>query len=136
MKEYNYEEINRMQKAALERVRNMQIKSENAVKGTENENISQLREKFYSTISEAPKTAHIPMPNNIPERKEEKYRSFDDVFSDANKASAPGNTVEPPAVISDIFRDPDKSLLLALALLLKADGAGEDLLMALLYIML
>ena len=39
-------------------------------------------------------------------------------------------------LLDTVFKEPDKALLLALLLLLRSDGADEELLMSLLYIML
>lgn len=125
MKEYDFNEINQMQEKALERVKNMQIRARQAL---ENENMSAENEKGnqqYITaeslkpyINSSNSADYIKLPVNIPKK----------AYKDETPSEAAGET--------DYFSQPDKALLFSLLMLLKSDEASEELMMALLYIML
>ncbi len=75
------------------------------------------------------------MPVELPQSKP--YESFKEYFEPINKKAKQENEKTVKADLLDtVFKEPDKALLLALLLLLQADGADEELLMSLLYIML
>ena len=148
MKEYNFDEMQEMQAKALERVRDMQARaqtvareadrelsdsSETERRKTQNENA--YKENFYNAVKSTPNKNRISMPVELPQSKP--YESFKEYFEPINKKAKQENEKTVKADLLDtVFREPDKALLLALLLLLQADGADEELLMSLLYIML
>lgn len=148
MKEYNFDEMQEMQAKALERVKDMQARaqtvaleanrelsdsSEESRKKEENENA--YKENFYKAVKSTPNKNRISMPVELPQSKP--YESFKEYFEPINKEAKRENEKTAKADLFDtVFREPDKALLLALLLLLQADGADEELLMSLLYIML
>lgn len=148
MKEYNYDEIQKMQEKALERVRDMQIKTRQIVNGEQEEKEKgkeqkAYRENFYNAVKSAPKADYIKMPVEMPEEIKD-YESFEKYFSKDSKeetnkplpevSNNTSNAVNP--LIDGLANEPDKALLLSLLLLLQSDNADEELLMTLLYIML
>lgn len=148
MKEYNFDEMQEMQAKALERVREMQARAQNVAKQAERElsdekkNINEAlnsqntyKENFYQAVKSTPTKNRIQMPVDLPESKS--YESFKEYFEPINKKSKQETAKETKANLLDtVFKEPDKALLLALLLLLQSDGADEELLMSLLYIML
>ena len=126
MKQYDFNEIQKMQEKALERVKNMQIRARQAV---ENENGEMPEEKgrgstnYITADSLKPyigngSVDHIQLPVNLPKKTEIQHK-------------------EPEAANdSDLFSQPDRALLFSLLMLLKSNEASEELIMALLYIML
>ncbi len=148
MKEYNFDEMQEMQAKALERVRDMQARaqtvareadrelsdnSETERRKTQTENA--YKENFYNAVKSTPNKNRISMPVELPQSKP--YESFKEYFEPINKKAKQENEKTVKADLLDtVFREPDKALLLALLLLLQADGADEELLMSLLYIML
>ena len=125
MKEYDFNEIQQMQEKALERVKNMQIRARQAI---ENENMTAQNEtdtQHYITaesikpyISNTNSADYIKLPVNLPKQ----------VYKDETPVKTTGET--------DYFSQPDRALLFSLLMLLKSDEASEELMMALLYIML
>jgi hypothetical protein len=126
MKQYDFNEIQRMQEKALERVKKMQIRARQAVESEEAE-ISE--EKGRSTnyitadslkpyIGSSNSVDHVQLPVNLPKKTE----------TTVKETESNGNF--------DIFSQPDRALLFSLLMLLKSNEASEELMMALLYIML
>ncbi len=148
MKEYNFDEMQEMQAKALERVREMQARAQNVAKQAErelsdekdNERSSRkdentYKENFYNAVRSTPTKNRIQMPVDLPESKS--YESFKEYFEPINKKAKQETEKSTKADLLDtVFKEPDKALLLALLLLLQSDGADEELLMSLLYIML
>lgn len=137
MKEYDYDEINKMQQKALQRVQNMKITANRIVEDSEKEqDINRARDSFYNAVLSTPKPEHIKMPAEFPERQS--FESFENFFEDKkeDKTDKKPTSQSENNMLKEIFDSPDRSLILALLMLLKADGADEDILMSLLYIML
>ncbi len=81
MKEYNYDEIRQMQEKALERVKDMQLKTHRLING-ENEKPQEqknYRENFYNAVKSASKADYIKMPVEYPEEISD-YESFEKYF--------------------------------------------------------
>jgi len=116
MKEYGFDEIQQMQQKALERVQNMKLRADRAISYEQNE---------YQPVPFSPsrEKGHIKMPVNLPQRQAE---------IPPQKTEAASNT----GILDNIFDEPDKALLMSLLMLFKGDKANEELMMALIYIML
>lgn len=142
MKQYDYDEINRMQERALERVQNMKLRAEKLTEPEARESAEEkgkrAKESFYNAVLGTPNPEHIRMPSNFPERGNKGFESFNSYFTPVNEEKQESTPAADSrkSLISELFADSDKSLLLCLLMLLKADGADEDILMSLLYIML
>lgn len=148
MKEYNFDEMQEMQAKALERVREMQARAQNVAKQAERElsdekdnersgkkDENTYKENFYNAVRSTPTKNRIQMPVDLPESKS--YESFKEYFEPINQKAKQEKEKSTKADLLDtVFKEPDKALLLALLLLLQSDGADEELLMSLLYIML
>ncbi len=148
MKEYNFDEMQEMQAKALERVREMQARAQNVAKQAERElsdekkndqngkkDENTYKENFYNAVRSTPNKNRIQMPVDLPESKS--YESFKEYFEPINqKAKRETEKSTKADLLDTVFKEPDKALLLALLLLLRSDGADEELLMSLLYIML
>lgn len=148
MKEYNFDEMQEMQAKALERVREMQARAQNVAKQAERElsdendkerssrkDENTYKENFYNAVRSTPTKNRIQMPVDLPESKS--YESFKEYFEPINQKAKQETEKSTKANLLDtVFKEPDKALLLALLLLLQSDGADEELLMSLLYIML
>ncbi len=148
MKEYNFDEMQEMQAKALERVREMQERAQNVAKQAERElsdekkndqngkkDENTYKENFYNAVRSTPTKNRIQMPVDLPESKS--YESFKEYFEPINQKTKQETEKSTKADLLDtVFKEPDKALLLALLLLLQSDGADEELLMSLLYIML
>lgn len=148
MKEYNFDEMQEMQAKALERVRDMQARAQTVAREADRElsdnseterrktnTESAYKENFYNAVKSTPNKNRISMPVELPQSKP--YESFKEYFEPINKKAKQENEKTVKADLLDtVFKEPDKALLLALLLLLQADGADEELLMSLLYIML
>ena len=127
MKQYDFNEIQMMQEKALERVRNMQLRARQAVEN-DSEDLSDGKEKSeknYITaeslkpyINSNSSADYVRLPVNLPKKEE--------------------TTVQGNEAVNDfdLFSQPDRALLFSLLMLLKSDAASEELMMALLYIML
>lgn len=146
MKEYNYDEIRQMQEKALERVRDMQVKTHQIVNGEQEkkektQEQKNYRDNFYNAVKSASKADYIKMPVEYPE-KINNYESFEKYFGPESENNADDKSEAKKIKeksgfnIEELIKEPDKALLLALILLLQADHADEELLMSLLYIML
>ena len=134
MKDYSYSELKEMQDRAMERVRAMQQRASETV----------LRENSVQEEVSKPATApeqntytkphHIKMPVNMPPRESTAEGRGSKTNTDSNSASNFASANE-NSIIESILNDPDRAMLLPLLLLLKSEGANEELLMSLLYIM-
>lgn len=134
MKDYSYSELKEMQDRAMERVRAMQQRASETV----------LRENSVQEEVSKPATApeqntytkphHIKMPVNMPLRESTAEGRGSKATTDSNPASNSVSANE-NGIIESILNDPDRAMLLPLLLLLKSEGANEELLMSLLYIM-
>jgi len=148
MKEYNFDEMQEMQAKALERVREMQARAQTVAQEADREfsdnshsekrkaqTENAYKENFYNAVKATPNKNRISMPVELPQSKP--YESFKEYFEPINKKAKQEKEKTAKADLLDtVFKEPDKALLLALLLLLQADGADEELLMSLLYIML
>ena len=133
MKDYSYSELKEMQDRAMERVRAMQQRASETV----------LRENSVQEEVSKPATApeqntytkphHIKMPVNMPPRESTAEGRGSKANTDSNPASNSVSANE-NGIIESILNDPDRAMLLPLLLLLKSEGANEELLMSLLYI--
>lgn len=142
MHEYTYDELQKMQDKALERVRNMQMYSKEAVESTNREqNTRQAPPKAEHRSppgsSPPPKTGgRIKMPLNLPEDRDLTYPSFKEHFEAENQKAQQQTEQKTKANLLDtVLKEPDEAMLFSLLLLLKSEGADEALMMALLYIM-
>ena len=121
MKEYDFGEIHEMQEKALERVRQMNLQAKLAVEEPEKEFI---REPAFVPLNSH--KGHIQMPVNLPSEYQSREKAQDTQLSEVRTQN----------ILSDILDEPDKALLLSLVLLFKGDKSNEELMMALIYIML
>lgn len=142
MREYTYDELQRMQEKALERVRNMQRYSEEAVQGENTAEKSAKKTAVPERPSPAPPAGQkkpqgrIKMPLNLPENKDIVYPSFQQYFEPETKQTQQLSAQKTKASLLDtVLEEPDEAMLFSLLLLLKSEGADEALMMALLYIM-
>ncbi len=111
MKEYGFDEIREMQQKALERVQNMKLAADRAIADAP---------APQPAVKSDSARGHIQMPVNLPKKQEE----------------APEKSEHTTDFLDNIFEEPDKALLLSLLLLFKGDRANEELMTALIYIML
>lgn len=142
MREYTYDELQQMQEKALERVRNMQKYSEEALRGTAG--TPESESKPYASPEPPPAPPAVPkkpqgrikMPLNLPENKDIVYPSFQAYFAPETKKTQQLSAQKNKATLLDsVLKEPDEAMLFSLLLLLKSEGADEALMMALLYIM-
>lgn len=134
MKDYSYSELKEMQDRAMERVRAMQQRASETVL---RENSVQEEVSKPATVPEQntyTKPHHIKMPVNMPPRESTAEGRGSKATTDSNPASNSVSANE-NGIIESILNDPDRAMLLPLLLLLKSEGANEELLMSLLYIM-
>ena len=148
MKDYSYTELKEMQDRAMERVRAMQQRASETVsrdnKKQQNKNKTISRENSIHEEIPKPdahieqnsytKPHHIKMPVNMPPRESAEESRGSKASTDSNPASNSVSANE-NSIIESILNDPDRAMLLPLLLLLKSEGANEELLMSLLYIM-
>lgn len=145
MREYTYDELQQMQEKALERVRNMQMYSKNAVEGTNAQGVTggaqsnapQTNMPQTNAPSSPPhKSGRIKMPLNLPEERDLVYPSFKEHFApETQKAKQQTEQKNKANLLDTVLKEPDEAVLFSLLLLLKSEGADEALMMALLYIM-
>lgn len=134
MKDYSYSELKEMQDRAMERVRAMQQRAsetvlrENSVQEENSKPVTAPEQNTYT------KPHHIKMPVNMPPRESTAEGRGSKANTDSNPASNSVSANE-NGIIESILNDPDRAMLLPLLLLLKSEGANEELLMSLLYIM-
>lgn len=141
MKEYNYDEVRQMQEKALERVHDMNLRAQKAMGLTDNGVSNEAKKEvsspsdFYSAVKSSQNGNRIAMPVELPDNKP--YSSFKEYFEPENKRIRKEAEKSNKADLLDtVLNEPDKALLFALLLLLQSDGADEELLMSILYIML
>lgn len=143
MREYTYDELQKMQEKALARVRNMQLYSKNAVAGANAAAAAPPVEKPTAPLSEMPAKKNggrIKMPLNLPENRSLTYPSFSEYFSEETEKEQPRQPVREAAApaqkaVKQAAAETDEAMLLPLLLLLQNEGADPELLLALLYIM-
>ena len=145
MREYTYDELQQMQEKALERVRNMQMYSKNAVEGTNAQgatggaqsNAPQPNAPQSNAPPSPPhKSGRIKMPLNLPEERDLVYPSFKEHFApETQKAKQQTEQKNKANLLDTVLKEPDEAMLFSLLLLLKSEGTDEALMMALLYIM-
>ena len=124
MKDYSYSELKEMQDRAMERVRAMQQRASETV-SRENS----LQEEKPKPDAHTEQNSYTKPPRESAEESRGSKASTDGNPA-SNFASANENSI-----IESILNDPDRAMLLPLLLLLKSEGANEELLMSLLYIM-
>ena len=130
MKDYSYTELKEMQDRAMERVRAMQQRASETVSRENSLQEEKPKPDAHTEQNSYTKPHHIKMP---PRESAEESR--------VNKASTGSNpasnfaSANENSIIESILNDPDRAMLLPLLLLLKSEGANEELLMSLLYIM-
>ena len=145
MREYTYDELQQMQEKALERVRNMQMYSKNAVEGTNAQGVTggvqSNAQQTNMPPNHAPpspphKSGRIKMPLNLPEERDLIYPSFKEHFApETQKAKQQTEQKNKANLLDTVLKEPDEAVLFSLLLLLKSEGTDEALMMALLYIM-
>lgn len=143
MREYSYDELQKMQEKALERVRNMQMYSREAVDNTNREQTLRSTPTPSQPTSPPPPApapkrggGRIKMPLNLPENRDLTYPSFKDYFEpETQKTKQQAVQTSKANLFDTVLQEPDEAMLFSLLLLLKAEGADEALMMALLYIM-
>ena len=127
MKDYSYSELKEMQDRAMERVRAMQQRA-SSLQEEKPKPDAHTEQNTYT------KPHHIKMPVNMPPRESTEESRVSKAITDSNPASNSASANE-NSIIESILNDPDRAMLLPLLLLLKSEGANEELLMSLLYIM-
>lgn len=133
MNGYSYSELQSMQQRAMERVREMQKNSDLALKTAKAdlEQPAPLRQNGYNAFAQPRTTKVTNMPPNFPDTG---------MFSPPAPVPAPKehekSAVPQSELLNSIISEPDRAMLLGLLLLLKSEGADEELMLALLYIML
>ena len=140
MREYTYDELQQMQEKALERVRNMQMYSKNAVEGTNAQGATGGAQSNAPQPNAPPSPPHksgrIKMPLNLPEERDLVYPSFKEHFApETQKAKQQTEQKNKANLLDTVLKEPDEAILCSLLLLLKSEGTDEALMMALLYIM-
>jgi hypothetical protein len=129
MSGYSYEEMQNMQRRAMERVQIMRKKSEDALNNAKND-----LEVRISSQENGVKPKITNMPPNFPAEKQ--YPTFKEFFNEEKKKQV---KKEAPIIqknpLESILSEPDKAILLGLIMLLQSEGADETLIMALMYIM-
>lgn len=137
MNDYSYSEIKSMQQRAMERVREMNRTSENALEMAKKELESDEKKSFSKPqdvrTSSPIKTKHTNMPPNFP--KDRIHSDFYEGEDKRRRAEHPKKTEAAGGVLDSIINEPDRALLMGLIMLLKSEGADEILMMALMYIM-
>lgn len=140
MREYTYDELQRMQEKALERVRNMQLHSKEVVEETnramELQSPPPRRQPREESPSPEKRGGRIKMPLNLPEDRDITYPTFREYFAPENEKAKKQTEQKTKANLLDsVLEEPDEAVLFSLLLLLRSEGADEALMMALLYIM-
>lgn len=134
MKDYSYSELKEMQDRAMERVRAMQQRASETVLRENSVQEENSKPDAHSEQNSYTKPHHIKMPVNMPPRESTAEGRGSKANTDSNPASNSVSANE-NGIIESILNDPDRAMLLPLLLLLKSEGANEELLMSLLYIM-
>ncbi len=134
MKDYSYTELKEMQDRAMERVRAMQQRASETVSRENSLQEEKPKPDAHTEQNTYTKPHHIKMPVNMPPRESAEESRGSKASTDSNPASNFASANE-NSIIESILNDPDRAMLLPLLLLLKSEGANEELLMSLLYIM-
>lgn len=140
MNDYSYSEIQSMQQRAMERVREMNKSSQNALEmaraelETPKEPKSPVREAAESPAAQSRpiKTKYTNMPPNFP--RERQHFELKEP-PEPEKRREPERRAGDGGFFEALLREPDRALLAGLILLLKSEGADEALMLALMYIM-
>lgn len=137
MADYTYDELRQMQEKALERVQRMQQRARQYVDDSPpTPPAPKPRQPAAPQPPEKPKPGRIQMPLNLPEDRDLVYPSFREVFSaQTQQAKAQSAQKTKANLLDEVLKEPDEAMLFSLLLLLRAEGADEALLLALLYIM-
>lgn len=137
MADYTYDELRQMQEKALERVQRMQRRARQYVDDSPPAPPApKPRQPAAPQPPEKPKPGRIKMPLNLPEDRDLVYPSFREVFSaQTQQAKAQSAQKTKANLLDEVLKEPDEAMLFSLLLLLRAEGADEALLLALLYIM-
>ncbi len=137
MADYTYDELRQMQEKALERVQRMQQRARQYVDDSPpTPPAPKPRQPAAPQPPEKPKPGRIKMPLNLPEDRDLVYPSFREVFSaQTQQAKAQSAQKTKANLLDEVLKEPDEAMLFSLLLLLRAEGADEALLLALLYIM-
>ena len=137
MADYTYDELRQMQEKALERVQRMQQRARQYVDDSPpTPPAPKPRQPAAPQPPEKPKPGRIKMPLNLPEDRDLVYPSFREVFSpQPQQAKAQSEQNAKANLLDEVLKEPDEAMLFSLLLLLRAEGADEALLLALLYIM-
>ncbi len=137
MADYTYNELRQMQEKALERVQRMQQRARQYVDDSPPAPPApKPRQPAAPQPPEKPKPGRIKMPLNLPEDRDLVYPSFREVFSaQTQQAKAQSAQKTKANLLDEVLKEPDEAMLFSLLLLLRAEGADEALLLALLYIM-
>lgn len=134
MKDYSYTELKEMQDRAMERVRAMQQRASETVSRENSLQEEKPKPDAHTEQNTYTKPLHIKMPVNMPPRESAEESRVSKASTDSNPASNSASANE-NSIIESILNDPDRAMLIPLLLLLKSEGANEELLMSLLYIM-
>lgn len=137
MAEYTYSEIMKMQNDAIKRVEEMQKKARKTVGLDEEQPAPENKEPV--PVQE-PK--RVPMPNDYLEKLKDFARSTADTRNEEEKQEEKKEAKKEKPFFDNgknsflnLRLDDDKTLLLALIMLLSEEGADELLIMALIYML-
>ena len=137
MAEYTYSEIMKMQNDAIKRVEEMQKKARKTVGLDEEQPAPENKE--HVPVQE-PK--RVPMPNDYLEKLKDFARSTADTRNEEEKQEEKKEAKKEKPFFDNgknsflnLRLDDDKTLLLALIMLLSEEGADELLIMALIYML-
>lgn len=129
---YTYNEIQDMQRRAMERVSEMKKNTDMVTQSAQRE--------FNKEISKTDSQEYVKpkitnMPPNFP--KDNTYPSFKSIQEEIGSEKEEEKTTRERNnnPIENLFAEPDKALLLGLIMLLKSEHADETLIMALTYIL-
>ena len=134
MKDYSYSELKEMQDRAMERVRAMQQRASETVSRENSLQEEKPKPDAHIEQNSSTKPHQIKIQVNKPPRESAEESRVSKASTDSNPTSNFASANE-NSIIESILNDPDRAMLLPLLLLLKSEGANEELLMSLLYIM-
>lgn len=130
-KQYTPQEIQSMQQNAIERVRQMQQRSEQAVRRS-----PKAPSLFIPQHSDPPKEPVAPPPLSSPTASPKPHPSSS-FHPEPPEPSAPVNTAASfGQILEHLHLDSDRLILLALLFLLFSEHADPELLVALLYLLM
>ena len=120
MREYTYDELQRMQEKALERVRNMQMHSKEMVEETNRAMESQSPPPRRQPRETAPAPekhgGRIKMPLNLPENRDITYPTFREYFAPENEKAKKQTEQKTKANLLDsVLEEPDEAVLFSAA---------------------